>query len=166
MTRENPRGLSANCRGATIKIGNAADWSEKIFAAIAQRAYEIFERRGREPGHDQEDWRAAEAEILCPLSCGVLDSKDEIDVSLACPALGDKEIAEIEACAEPSRLIFIGRKRSKSERDGKEIMYRVFPLKEECDPSSVRLHRHGPIIEIALHKKHARNDGAVAANAA
>ena len=30
---------------------------------IAQRAYEIFERRGRLPGHETEDWLQAEAEL-------------------------------------------------------------------------------------------------------
>jgi hypothetical protein len=28
--------------------------------AVAQRAYELFEMRGRERGHDREDWFRAE----------------------------------------------------------------------------------------------------------
>lgn len=31
--------------------------------AVARRAYELFEERGREPGHELEDWLAAEAEL-------------------------------------------------------------------------------------------------------
>ena len=31
--------------------------------AIARRAYERFEKRGRQPGHDQEDWLEAEREL-------------------------------------------------------------------------------------------------------
>lgn len=31
---------------------------------IRERAYELYERRGREDGHDLEDWLEAEAEIL------------------------------------------------------------------------------------------------------
>jgi hypothetical protein len=30
---------------------------------IRQRAYELYEARGREDGHDREDWQQAEAEI-------------------------------------------------------------------------------------------------------
>jgi chorismate mutase len=30
---------------------------------IRTRAYELYEERGREDGHDQEDWLRAEAEI-------------------------------------------------------------------------------------------------------
>lgn len=33
-------------------------------AKIAQRAYERYETRGREPGHDQDDWFQAEREVL------------------------------------------------------------------------------------------------------
>jgi hypothetical protein len=33
---------------------------------IRVRAYELFEQRGREPGHDLDDWLQAEAEIVRP----------------------------------------------------------------------------------------------------
>ena len=31
---------------------------------IRQRAYELYEKRGREDGHAEEDWLDAEAEVL------------------------------------------------------------------------------------------------------
>ena len=31
---------------------------------IRRRAYELYEERGRKPGHHNEDWARAEAEIL------------------------------------------------------------------------------------------------------
>ncbi len=31
--------------------------------AIRQRAYELYEQRGRETGHDLDDWLRAEAEL-------------------------------------------------------------------------------------------------------
>jgi hypothetical protein len=37
---------------------------EKISAQIARRAYELYETRGREDGHDLEDWLRAEEEII------------------------------------------------------------------------------------------------------
>jgi hypothetical protein len=40
------------------KIGNAADCRRAISAAIAKRAYEIYERQGRRRGRDQENWWA------------------------------------------------------------------------------------------------------------
>jgi hypothetical protein len=35
---------------------------------IAQRAYEIYERRGREQGADMEDWLMAERELMLGLT--------------------------------------------------------------------------------------------------
>jgi Protein of unknown function (DUF2934) len=31
---------------------------------IARRAYELYEARGREDGHDQEDWLQAERDLI------------------------------------------------------------------------------------------------------
>jgi hypothetical protein len=33
---------------------------------IRERAYELYENRGREPGQDEQDWLRAEQEILNP----------------------------------------------------------------------------------------------------
>lgn len=33
-------------------------------ARIRDRAYELYERRGREPGNEEQDWLRAEQEIL------------------------------------------------------------------------------------------------------
>jgi hypothetical protein len=38
--------------------------SEDLQARIAIRAYQIYEDRGREPGHDVSDWLQAEQEIM------------------------------------------------------------------------------------------------------
>jgi|GEM_PF-1812662 DUF2934 family protein len=40
---------------------------QKIREQISRRAYELYERRGGEPGRDVEDWIQAENEILSPL---------------------------------------------------------------------------------------------------
>jgi hypothetical protein len=36
---------------------------EKIQEQIRQRAYEMYEQRGREDGHDLDDWLQAESEV-------------------------------------------------------------------------------------------------------
>jgi hypothetical protein len=39
-------------------------------AAIARCAYELYQRRGGEPGHDMDDWLRAERELLLLLAQG------------------------------------------------------------------------------------------------
>jgi hypothetical protein len=41
----------------------SGDTSEEQLEKIRRRAHELFEARGREEGHDLEDWLQAEAEI-------------------------------------------------------------------------------------------------------
>jgi hypothetical protein len=44
----------------------AMDWRRMTAAAhdkIAHRAHQLYEARGREPGHDMEDWLNAEHDI-------------------------------------------------------------------------------------------------------
>jgi len=41
----------------------AAPQSENVEEQIRRRAYELYEARGREDGHDLEDWQQAEAKI-------------------------------------------------------------------------------------------------------
>jgi hypothetical protein len=44
----------------------ATDWRRMTAAAhdkIANRAHQLYEARGREPGHDMEDWLKAEHDL-------------------------------------------------------------------------------------------------------
>ena len=44
----------------------ATDWRRMTAAAhdkIAHRAHQLYEERGREPGHDLEDWLKAEHDV-------------------------------------------------------------------------------------------------------
>lgn len=137
------------------KIGNAAECHEGISAAIAKRASEIFQRRGCLPGHDQENRRLAESEVLQPLWCGLADSKDEIVVSLFSSALKGIEEQEVEVCVEPNRLILVGKKGS--ERGKEDKVYHVLPLGGEFDPSSAKLRQQGSLLEIEIRKAVRKN---------
>jgi HSP20 family molecular chaperone IbpA len=47
---------------------------ESLIESVAVRAYQLFEKRGREHGHDCEDWFRAEAELLRPVEIKLNDS--------------------------------------------------------------------------------------------
>ena len=40
-----------------------SSYSHRVEEQIRRRAYELYESRGREEGHDLEDWLTAEEEI-------------------------------------------------------------------------------------------------------
>lgn len=137
----------------TAKIANAADRRKIISAAIKKRAFEIYEREGRRPGCDKENWRRAERELLPLISCGVLKSTESVMVELLPSAFGVKNIMEIEICPEPHGLIVVG-KRGTDSKSGKDTnVYGLITLKAEYDPSSVKLRQRGSLLEIEMRKK-------------
>lgn len=59
----NPKAAAAPMKNSlgTVTMMPSAVLSE---GKARERAYELYEGRGREPGHDVQDWLRAEAEIL------------------------------------------------------------------------------------------------------
>jgi|KBSMisStaDraftv2_1062788.scaffolds.fasta_scaffold00388_10 HSP20 family protein len=113
---------------------------EQISTVIACRAYELFEARRSEHGHDWEDWFRAESELLTPVLVKVSETDGELQIRAEVPGFTDKDL---EVGIEPKRLIICGKKQQSSEQDnGKAVrrvenvdeMFRVINLPHEIDP--------------------------------
>lgn len=76
---------------------------------IARRAYELFERRGRAPGFDVDDWRWAESEVLYPCRHDLKDLPDAILLKAELP--GSFTADELEVSIEPRRLMVSGERK-------------------------------------------------------
>jgi hypothetical protein len=61
--------------GARTADGSTALSEEELQAMIARAAYLRAEKRGFEPGHEEEDWLAAEAEIKNVLGGAAQDKR-------------------------------------------------------------------------------------------
>lgn len=73
----------SNPAGVRLGLSAPADLQpevQKLQLAIARRAHELFEARGREHGHDLDDWFQARSELLCPVSFAMSESKDRVSV--------------------------------------------------------------------------------------
>jgi len=80
---------------------------QQVELAIARRAYELFEARGRENGHDWEDWFRAQSELLRPVSVTMSESADRI--SVRANVLGFEQ-NELKVGIEPRRITILGEK--------------------------------------------------------
>ena len=130
----------------------------RIDGAVAWRAFQISQDRGFAPGHEVEDWKHAEAEIVSPLCAGLTMASDRVLVATS--ATRFKEGA-IEICAAPRRLIIFGRPRESaalrkqqedhSDPQGHGIVD-ILNLSVEIDPSRVTARFSHGMLEIALPK--------------
>jgi HSP20 family protein len=130
----------------------------EISDTIARRAYELFESRGCQDGHDLEDWFCAESELLEPMPAEISEADDQMVVRADVPGFKEKDI---EVRVEPHRLIISGkreqihdqkkRKTLYSERRSDEV-FRMIDLSEEIDPDKVRATLQDGTLEVALPK--------------
>ena len=51
----------------SVKASGAAVEAPPSYDSIAKRSYELYLARGAQPGHEVEDWLAAEAELTAKL---------------------------------------------------------------------------------------------------
>ena len=61
-------------------LENAHAFSDPIYARVAVLAYSMYEQRGRQDGHDIEDWCQAEKTILEEMALQDTRSKARSDV--------------------------------------------------------------------------------------
>jgi HSP20 family molecular chaperone IbpA len=125
-------------------------------AAIARRAYELFEARGSEHGHDREDWFRAESELLIPLPAKVADIDEGFTVRAEVPGL-----AGVEVRAEPRRLIIHAKKQETSEHEKARAAlhgettdetFCVLDLPHEIDPDNITASIKNEVLEVILPK--------------
>lgn len=101
----------SNPVGVRLRLSAPPDLQAKVQElqlAIARRAHELFEIRGREHGHDLEDWLRAESELLCPVSTSMSESRDRVSV---CANVAGFDESEIEASIEPGRITILGKRK-------------------------------------------------------
>jgi HSP20 family molecular chaperone IbpA len=103
---------------------NPADlrWEmQEVQLAIARRAYELFETRGCEHGHDWEDWFRAESELLRPVSLTMTERGDRISVRANVFGF---EKNELRVSIEPRCITILGKKEvSVTESEGGKLEY-------------------------------------------
>ena len=143
---------------------------QAVQLAIARRAYELFEARGREHDHDWEDWFRAESEFLRPVSVSVSESKERI--SVRANVLGFEE-NEIRVSIEPSQITILGKKEvSATETEGGKIEYidwypdqiaKVIDLGTEVIPESSVVELQSGVLQFELPKAAKHETGAAPA---
>ena len=132
----------------------------ELYDLIARRAFDIFESRGRSPGHDQEDWFRAESELLHPVLVNVTESNGEYIVRCELPGFDSHEI---DVIVEPLRMaISSKREAAKNDTNGEMVctescprrVFQILDLPSIVDPSRVGAAFTRGVLVVDLPKVH------------
>ena len=80
----------------------------------------MFDSRGRQDGHDLQDWFQAEFEFLNPVPVEISEADDELVVRADIPGFRDKDI---EVRVEPRRLIIGGKREQVRDEKKRKTVY-------------------------------------------
>jgi HSP20 family protein len=141
-----------------VGIETLLDRAKEIYEVIAQRAYELFDGRGRQDGFDLEDWLSAERELLRPISLEVTESDNRLTVRAEVPDFSEKDL---KVSLEPRRLVITGKVEEASEQKAGETFYtsrhsneifHTLDLPAEVDPLTASATLKQGILELLLPK--------------
>jgi HSP20 family protein len=143
----------------TLNPGDAFfELAQEFKDLISRRAYELFELRGSEDGHDREDWLQAESEILLNVPVDVVETETGLTILAAVPGFVEKEL---EVRVAPRSVCITGKREQTSEQsDEKGVsterrssqIFRAVELPSEIDPEQVKATVSDGILEIQLLK--------------
>ena len=147
-----------------IRTAGLSVEARDMLDAIARRAYDIFEAKGRINGRDLDNWLQAETELFerTPLNIG--ESQDSVTVLAE---VHDFTPKELEIDLEPKRVTIIGRGRTqvkqeagtgtRSQRRAVRLL-RSVQLPVEIDSAHATARFKGGVIEAQTEKSNAKKD--------
>ena len=125
---------------------------QEISDAVARRAYEIYEQRGRADGHQEDDWRQAESELVLPLMVTVADAGRNLTIEAAVPGFS---ASEVEVGLEPRRVTIAGQRQAGDAARAEcraTWVFRALELPEDVDPSDATATFDEGVLEVTLRK--------------
>jgi type II secretory pathway predicted ATPase ExeA/HSP20 family molecular chaperone IbpA len=164
----------ASVRTSVLKVPGDLifEFASEIKDSIERRAYELFEARGFEHGHDREDWLRAESEILFNVQVEITERESELIVHANVPGFSENDL-KVEAA--PRCLCILGRhEEAPGEAEEKVVasqrrcqrIFRLLDLPSEIDPDGMKATVRNGILEINLPKVAVREKDRLVAKAA
>jgi len=145
---------------------------EKQFEDVRRKAFELFEKRGREFGHELEDWLKAEHEVLGWPAAELTEADSKYELALTLPGYEPKDI---EVTATPSEIIVHAKVEEHKKEEKEECLwtefrsndvYRRFDLPEAIDVEKTKANLDKGMLHITAAKAVKAGAKAVAVQAA
>lgn len=142
--------------------------ADRMTQQLAKRAFQLFEERGCENGHDLDDWFKAEAELLMPIPMKVKETAGEVRIVAEVRGFNDDEVM---FNLEKSRVTIRGIKQTDSKKAKQseseiQMIYGSISLPAEVVPQKAHATLKNGILEIIAPKSATEIGKAIAASAA
>lgn len=151
---------------ATRPESIAEFWSrvDEAMKQIEERAFQLFEERGREDGHDLEDWFKAEQELLAPVPITIAEKNNELRIHAEVPGFTPKDIS---LNVEQNALTLQGDAETKTDTEfERRQIYRRVALPADVIPEKAKATWKDGTLEIIAPKAVDKSAVTVAVQAA
>jgi len=117
---------------------------EKRLEGVRQRAFELFQNRGREIGHALDDWLKAEHEVLGWPAAEMTEIDGKYEVDLTLPGFDAKQV---QVTATPSEIIVHAQYEPEKKEEkcqvlwtefGPNDVYRLFETPQPIDVDNIQ----------------------------
>ena len=126
----------------------------KRFESVRQRAFDLFENRGHELGHDQEDWLKAEREVFSWPAAELAEKDGTYEIQVSLPGFESKDV---EVNTTPSEIVIHAetKEEKKTQKNGvlwtefgSNDVYRRFELSNPINVEKVTANLENGILRI------------------
>jgi HSP20 family protein len=154
-----------------VEAEKLLDQMREFSQSIGRRAYEFFETRGREFGHDMEDWFRAESELLRRVPVAITETDKQLTVCAEVPGF---KAEEIKISVEPRRLVISGKSETTKTEETEQTVYnerrsnqfcRALDLAAAVDPAQTTATLKDGVLEVSLPKATVKEAAQVAVKA-
>ncbi|MGH9355196.1 MAG: DUF2934 domain-containing protein [Terriglobia bacterium] len=125
---------------------------EAIQKAIAYRAYEMFESKGRTHGHHMEDWFDAERDLIRPANIEITDGPNGIALRAGVPGF---QAENVQIGVSPRKIIIWGRVSSAGTTPRRKMpqMLAEIELPSAIDAKHARAVMNNEVLDFAAPKQ-------------
>jgi HSP20 family protein len=95
----------------------------KRFEAIQRRAFDLFKKRGRELGHDLEDWLKAEHELMGWPAAELAEKNGAYEMQITLPGF---EAKDVEVTATPSEIVVHAATKEEKKAEKGNVLWTEF----------------------------------------
>ena len=107
----------------TLKSLPVFEQIEKHLKDVQRRAFDLFEGRGCELGHELEDWLKAEREVFGQCASEMVETEKENELQMALPGFDAKEV---QVTASPSEIMVHAQTKAEKKTENSNVVWTEF----------------------------------------